>query len=123
MINETRKRRNSHGCIVHVLVDNRPSKHPAAFATQVRISDHLDLDDAATLAEAIVKKNAHWEAWLSDVLGRSQQTGEACGGWQRRFAQRGGIDEMSSGVQATYFSPDGLLAGFMACRDAEWMDE
>lgn len=41
----------------------------------------------------------------------------------RRLAQCGGIDEMSSGVQATYFSPNGQLVGLVAYIDAEWMDE
>lgn len=30
---------------------------------------------------------------------------------------------MSSGVQATYFSPNGQLVGLVAYIDAEWMDE
>ena len=111
------------GYHVYFMYDNRPSKHPAAFKTYVRIPDHIDNHDAEELADAIVLEVQRKEHWLGDVLGIPQKMGDDFFTWQRRLAQCGGIDEMSSGVQATYFSPNGQLVSILAYVDAEWMDD
>ena len=103
----------TNGYIVDVMYDNRPSKYPAVF----------ELDNAEELADAIIREVELKEAWLTRVLGNSADPDASVGKWDRRLAQCGGIDEMSSGVQATYFSPNGQLVGLVAYIDAEWMDE
>ncbi|EKP8538745.1 hypothetical protein P3179_002506 [Escherichia coli] len=113
----------TNGYIVDVMYDNRPSKYPAVFRTYVRIPDYVELDNAEELADAIIREVELKEAWLTRVLGNSADPDASVGKWDRRLAQCGGIDEMSSGVQATYFSPNGQLVGLMAYIDAEWMDE
>ena len=120
---EPRREGYNRGYIVHFMYDNRPSKYPAVFKTYVRVPDHVDLDNAAELADAIILEVERKENWLGDVLGRSERSGQERVTWQRRLAQCGGIDEMSSGVQATYFSPSGQLVGVLAYIDAEWMDD
>lgn len=91
--------------------------------TYVRIPDYVELDNAEELADAIIREVELKEAWLTRVLGNSADPDASVGKWDRRLAQCGGIDEMSSGVQATYFSPNGQLVGLVAYIDAEWMDE
>ena len=120
---EPRRKGYSSGYFVYLMYDNRPSEHPAAFKTYVRVPDHIDLKDAPALADAIVLEVERKERWLGDVLGRSEKTKGEFITWQRRLAQCGGIDEMSSGVQATFFSPNGQLVGLIAVIDAEWMDD
>nr|WP_064204016.1 hypothetical protein [Shigella flexneri] len=102
----------TNGYIVDVMYDNRPSKYPAVFRTYVRIPDYVELDNAEELADAIIREVELKEAWLTRVLGNSADPDASVGKWDRRLAQCGGIDEMSSGVQATYFSPNGQLVGF-----------
>ena len=80
-------------------------------------------NNAEELADAIIREVELKEAWLTRVLGNSADPDASVGKWDRRLAQCGGIDEMSSGVQATYFSPNGQLVGLVAYIDAEWMDE
>lgn len=123
MLYEPRRDGYGRGYFVYLMYDNRPSEYPAAVKTYVRIPDHVDIDSAAALADAIVLGVDRKEAWLGNVLGKSQTVGEDSGTWQRRLAQCGGIDEMSSGVQATYFSPSGQLVGVLAYIDAEWLDD
>lgn len=104
----------TNGYIVDVMYDNRPSKYPAVFRTYVRIPDYVELDNAEELADAIIREVELKEAWLTRVLGNSADPDASVGKWDRRLAQCGGIDEMSSGVQATYFSPNGQLVGLVA---------
>ncbi len=103
----------TNGYIVDVMYDNRPSKYPAVFRTYVRIPDYVELDNAEELADAIIREVELKEAWLTRVLGNSADPDASVGKWDRRLAQCGGIDEMSSGVQATYFSPNGQLHTLM----------
>ena len=123
MVYEPPRKGFCRGYIVYFMYENRPSEYPAAFKTYVRIPDHVDLNDAAALADAIIVEAERKEGWLGDVLGRAEDSKEDFPAWQRRLAQCGGIDEMSSGVQATYFSPNGQLVSLLAYIDAEWMDE
>lgn len=111
------------GYFVYLMYDNRPSEHPATFKTYVRIPDHVDHTDAAELAKAIIVEVESKERWVPDVLGRSEKGKDHFFTWECRLAQCGGIDEMSSGVQATFFSPNGQLVGLLAVIDAEWMDD
>nr|WP_252861854.1 hypothetical protein [Shigella flexneri] len=106
----------TNGYIVDVMYDNRPSKYPAVFRTYVRIPDYVELDNAEELADAIIREVELKEAWLTRVLGNSADPDASVGKWDRRLAQCGGIDEMSSGVQATYFSPNGQLVGLVALK-------
>lgn len=111
----------TNGYIVDVMYDNRPSKYPAVFRTYVRIPDYVELDNAEELADAIIREVELKEAWLTRVLGNSADPDASVGKWDRRLAQCGGIDEMSSGVQATYFSPNGQLVGLVAMPNG-WMN-
>lgn len=123
MVYEPRRDGYNRGYIVYLMYDNRPSEYPAALKTYVRIPDHVDLENATALADAIIQEVERKDRWLGDVLGRSEKTKEEFVTWQRRLAQCGGIDEMSSGVQATFFSPNGQLVSLLAIIDAEWMDD
>jgi len=105
------------GYFVYMTYDNRPSDCPASFKTYIRVSDHVNRDDAGQLADAIVHEVVKKERWLSHFVGEITD----CLSWQRRLVQSGGIDEMSTGVQAIYFSPGGQLVSFVAVVDAEWM--
>ena len=111
----------NRGYVVYLLIEHRQRTLPEAIRTYVRVPDELDLSDAAALADAIVAEVSELErSFLDDLLGDNPRNRKP---WERRLAQCGGIDEMSTGVQATYFSPTGLLVGVLAYIDAEWMDD
>lgn len=111
-----------HGYFI-ILMYESGSHSLTAVKKHVRISREIDLDNAEVLADAIILKLVRDDGDLMSLFELPHRVGDELGGWQRRLAQGGGIDQLSSGVQATYFSPNGALVSFLAYYNAEWMDE
>lgn len=115
----TKHANDTHGYHVYIMYHDYETSGPITFQAYVQIPRSIGPEDDS-LADAILQAVLLADERFRGIVEPGTHVNSS--GWNRRLAKGGPIDELSSGVQAMYFSPNGQTVCLFAYIDAEWLD-